>query len=52
MADGARQLAIRFDRDDMEKIEKIRARYNVKSFADAVRLAINETVRQIEAEEV
>jgi len=52
MVEEARQLAIRFDRDDMKKIEKIRARYNVKSFADAVRLAINETVRQIEAEKV
>ena len=50
MARGKRQLAIRFDGDDMKRLEKIQARYNVKSFADAVRVAINETVRKIEAE--
>ncbi len=45
MSEEPRQLAVRFTREEMKKLNKIRARYGVKSYADAVRVAINESVR-------
>lgn len=48
--DFAKQLAIRLRKEDIKNLNIIRERYGVKAYAEAIRLAIRETVKKINDE--